>query len=310
MNVDPDYSAAYVVLKTDSPGPGGPRPHVHLRPRHRSRAWPMIHALEPLVRRQDPRIDHGGHGRRSGAASRRTASSDGSARRRASIHLAHGRDRQRHLGPLGPSRRKARLEARRRSDARAVRVAASTSTTSPTRSRPRKRWRCCAKNAPTQAPRARRRCCATAIPAYTTSAGWLGYADDKIRRLCREGARRRLDALQDESRRAIWRTTSAACAIVREEIGRERQLMIDANQAWDVGEAIRWMQAARAVRSLVDRGADQPGRRPGPRGDRAGGRADRRRDRRALPEPRDVQAAPPGERDRASARSTAAGSAA
>ena len=52
-------------------------------------------------------------------------------------------------------------------------------------------------------------------PAYTTSAGWLGYADDKIRALCREAIADGLDALQDEGRRAISTTTSAARADAR-----------------------------------------------------------------------------------------------
>ena len=78
-------------------------------------------------------------------------------------------------------------------------------------------------------------------PAYTTSAGWLGYPDDKIRRLCRECVAEgwthfkiKVGAdLQDDLRRA---------AIVREEIGPDRKLMMDANQRWDVGEAIAHMR--------------------------------------------------------------------
>lgn len=78
-------------------------------------------------------------------------------------------------------------------------------------------------------------------PAYTTSAGWLGYSDDEIRRLCRGGIeggwshfKIKVGAdLEDDLRRA---------AIIREEIGPERKLMVDANQRWDVGEAIRWMK--------------------------------------------------------------------
>lgn len=78
-------------------------------------------------------------------------------------------------------------------------------------------------------------------PAYTTSAGWLGYSDDEIRRLCREG----LDAgwshfkikvgedRQDDLRRS---------ALIREEIGPDRKLMMDANQRWDVQEAIANMK--------------------------------------------------------------------
>ena len=83
---------------------------------------------------------------------------------------------------------------------------------------------------------------ATGYPCYTTSAGWLGYSDDKLRRLCQEaldegyshiklkvGAR-----LEDDIRR---------CQIAREVIGPDRALMIDANQVWDVDQAIEWTNA-------------------------------------------------------------------
>ena len=74
-------------------------------------------------------------------------------------------------------------------------------------------------------------------PAYTTSAGWLGYSDEKLRKLCREAVAagwthvkmkvgQRID---DDLRRA---------RIVREEIGPDRRLMMDANQVWEVGDAI------------------------------------------------------------------------
>ncbi len=79
-------------------------------------------------------------------------------------------------------------------------------------------------------------------PAYTTSAGWLGYPDEKLRRLCREAAAggwRHLKIkvgrdLEDDIRR---------CGIIREEIGSERKLMLDANQVWDVGQAVAHMRA-------------------------------------------------------------------
>jgi L-fuconate dehydratase len=74
-------------------------------------------------------------------------------------------------------------------------------------------------------------------PAYTTSAGWLGYSDEKIRRLSREAKeegfrhlKMKVGAdLQDDMRRA---------AIIRKEIGSDMKLMMDANQKWDVDEAI------------------------------------------------------------------------
>lgn len=76
---------------------------------------------------------------------------------------------------------------------------------------------------------------------YTTSAGWLGYPEDKLRRLCQEA----VDAgfnhvkmkvgrdLQDDIRRLT---------IAREVIGPDRYLMIDANQVWEVGQAIEWVK--------------------------------------------------------------------
>lgn len=78
-------------------------------------------------------------------------------------------------------------------------------------------------------------------PAYTTSAGWLGYSDDKLRQLCRDGLaagwthfKMKVGAnLDDDLRRA---------ALIREEIGPERKLMMDANQVWDVPEAIANMK--------------------------------------------------------------------
>ncbi|VVT24500.1 L-fuconate dehydratase [Hoeflea sp. EC-HK425] len=82
---------------------------------------------------------------------------------------------------------------------------------------------------------------ATGYPSYTTSAGWLGYPDDKLRRLCREAVEAGYDHvklkvgrdLEDDIRRL---------RIAREELGPDRFLMIDANQVWEVGEAIDWMK--------------------------------------------------------------------
>jgi len=78
-------------------------------------------------------------------------------------------------------------------------------------------------------------------PAYTTSAGWLGYSDEKIRRLCREAKaegwrhiKMKVGSnLQDDIRRA---------AIIREEIGNDLFLMMDANQKWNVPDAISSMK--------------------------------------------------------------------
>ncbi len=82
---------------------------------------------------------------------------------------------------------------------------------------------------------------AEGYPCYTTSAGWLGYDDVKLRRLCREA----VDAgfrhvkmkvghdLEDDIRRLT---------IARAECGPDVRLMIDANQVWEVDEAIAWVR--------------------------------------------------------------------
>lgn len=83
---------------------------------------------------------------------------------------------------------------------------------------------------------------ADGYPAYTTSAGWLGYPDAKIRALCEAAVADGWNALKikvgrdraDDVRR---------CATVREAIGPDRLLMVDANQVWEVREAIDWMAA-------------------------------------------------------------------
>jgi len=74
------------------------------------------------------------------------------------------------------------------------------------------------------------------FPAYTTSAGWLGYSDEKIRALCREAVNQGWTHVKIKVGRDIDDDLRRA-RIVREEIG-DRKLMMDANQVWDVGEAI------------------------------------------------------------------------
>jgi L-alanine-DL-glutamate epimerase-like enolase superfamily enzyme len=83
---------------------------------------------------------------------------------------------------------------------------------------------------------------ATGYPCYTTSAGWLGYSDAKLRRLSEEAVasgykhvKLKVGAnLDDDIRR---------CGIAREALGPDGHLMIDANQVWDVPQAIEWVRA-------------------------------------------------------------------
>ena len=90
---------------------------------------------------------------------------------------------------------------------------------------------------------------ATGYPSYTTSAGWLGYSDDKLRRLCQEAVdsgyrhiKLKVGANLDEDVRR--------CSIAREVIGYDAKLMIDANQVWDVPEAIEWVKALAQFKPL------------------------------------------------------------
>ncbi len=78
-------------------------------------------------------------------------------------------------------------------------------------------------------------------PAYTTSPGWLGYSDEKLARLAREAVAEGFGTIkikvgndvEDDIRR---------CRIAREAIGPDVALAVDANQRWDVGPAIAWMR--------------------------------------------------------------------
>ncbi|MFE4634954.1 L-fuconate dehydratase [Streptomyces sp. NPDC056773] len=79
-------------------------------------------------------------------------------------------------------------------------------------------------------------------PAYTTTPGWLGYSDEKLARLAREAVsdgftqiKLKVGAsLEDDVRRL--RTA-------REAVGSEIRIAVDANQRWDVQPAIDWMRA-------------------------------------------------------------------
>jgi L-fuconate dehydratase len=78
-------------------------------------------------------------------------------------------------------------------------------------------------------------------PAYITSAGWLGYPESPVRDLCRSSladgwtsfkTKVGIDVASDVRR----------CEVMREELGDTVQLMADANQVWDVPQAIEWMK--------------------------------------------------------------------
>jgi L-fuconate dehydratase len=96
------------------------------------------------------------------------------------------------------------------------------------------------RQAPTRAER-ERELRENGYPAYTTSAGWLGYSDEKIRRLCREGMAEGWSHFKIKVGRDLADDVRRA-ALVRDEIGPDRKLMVDANQVWEVNEAITSMR--------------------------------------------------------------------
>jgi L-fuconate dehydratase len=96
------------------------------------------------------------------------------------------------------------------------------------------------RNAPTRAER-EAEMMAHGFPAYTTSTGWLGYSDEKVCRLCREALAEGWTHFKIKVGRNIEDDIRRS-QIIREEIGPERKLMMDANQVWDVGEAIANMK--------------------------------------------------------------------
>jgi L-fuconate dehydratase len=112
------------------------------------------------------------------------------------------------------------------------------------------------------------------FPAYTTSCGWIGYSDDTVRARCREALRDGFthfkmkigQSVDDDVRRA---------RIIREEIGPDRVLMVDANQRFDVKQAIEWIKPLAPFGRLVVRRAGLARRCARPRRDRARDSPDR-----------------------------------
>lgn len=83
---------------------------------------------------------------------------------------------------------------------------------------------------------------ATGYPAYTTSPGWLGYSDEKLERLAREALadgftqiKLKVGADLDDDIRRFRKA--------REVVGPDFPIAIDANQRWEVSEAIEWVNA-------------------------------------------------------------------
>lgn len=236
MNLAPDYSAAYCIIETD----GGHAGHglTFTIGRGNELCVAAIRALAPLIEHipvEDLLSDMGATWRRiTGDSQLRWVGPD-----KGVIHLAtaalvnalwdlkgkvEGKPVWRLLCDMTPTEIVSLVDWRYLSDA-----------LSPAEARERLEERL-----PTRAARiAEMR--ANGYPAYTTSAGWLGYSDEKMRRLCQEAIAQGWNHfkmkvggnLDDDIRRA---------RIIREEIGPQRRLMMDANQVWGVRQAIEHMK--------------------------------------------------------------------
>jgi L-fuconate dehydratase len=238
MNPDPDYSAAYVILETDHPTGLAGHGLTFTIGRGNEVCVAAINALAPLVRGKTLESFTADMG-----AFWRMITGDSQLRwigpEKGAIHLATaavvnavwdlwakvaGKPLWKLVADMTPA------ELLRCVDFRYITDAIT----------PDDALAILERNAPTRAERAAR-LRAKGFPAYTTSTGWLGYSDEKVRRLCREALAQGWTHfkikvgvnIEDDCRRA---------ALMREEIGPDRKLMVDANQVWEVNEAIENMR--------------------------------------------------------------------
>lgn len=238
MHPDPDYSAAYVILRTDHPNGIEGHGLTFTIGRGNELCVAAVRALAPLVTglsletiRQDMR----GFWRRLTSESQlRWVGPE-----KGVIHLAtaalvnavwdlwakvEGKPLWKLLADMSPKELVACIDFRYITDAIT----------------PEQALAILKQNAPARAAR-EAELVRAGYPAYTTSAGWLGYSDEEIRRRCRAGIAAGWthfklkvgENLRDDIRR---------CSLVREAIGPDRKLMLDANQRWDVHDAISSMR--------------------------------------------------------------------
>jgi L-fuconate dehydratase len=244
MNKDPDYSAAYLVLHTDSPEGHEGHGLVFTIGRGNEICVAAIEAMKPLVlgrKLESFTADMGAFWRHiTGDSQLRWIGPEKGA-----IHLATGaivnavwvlwakvmgKPVWRLIADMTPE------ELVRCIDFRYITDAIT----------PDEALEILRRNANTKAERIAE-LEATGYPSYTTSVGWLGYDDDKLRRLCREALANGWDHIKVKVGANIDEDLRR-CRIIREEIGWERKLMLDANQVWEVDEAIENMKRLAEVK--------------------------------------------------------------
>jgi L-fuconate dehydratase len=241
MNVDPDYSAAYVILRTDDPS--SPEGHglTFTTGRGTEVVVAAVEALRPLVvgRSTDALFgDIGGFWRELvGDSQLRWIGPE-----KGVIHLATAAVVNAVWDLWAKTERKPLwkllVDLPAEQIVRAVDFRYITDAITPDDALARLR-----RLEPTR-PQREAELVRDGYPAYTTSVGWLGYPDEKIRRLCAEAVadgwtrfKMKVGAnVGDDRRRA---------GIIRETVGDDALLAMDANQRWDVPTAISWMSELR-----------------------------------------------------------------
>ena len=238
MNADPDYSAAYVILRTDSPDGLEGHGLTFTIGRGNELCVAAVRALAPFVRGltlEQIAGDPGAFWRRIvGDSQLRWVGPE-----KGVIHLAtaavvnavwdlwakaEGKPLWKLLADMSPEELVRCIDFRYITDALT----------------PDEALALLRRQVPSRGAR-ERALLAEGYPAYTTSAGWLGYPDEKIRRLCREGMAEGWSHFKIKVGRDLADDVRRA-ALIREEIGPDRKLMVDANQVWDVNEAIASMR--------------------------------------------------------------------
>ena len=239
MNPSPDYSAAALIVRTDAPDGLAGHAHVFTIGRGNDIQLAAIRAVEPFLAGRDldeTLADLGGLRRRlTGDSPLRWLGPE-----RGVVHMAigavlnacwdlaarrAGQPLWRLLAGLSPAELVALVDFRYLSDV----LTPDEATALLERAAPGREARM-------------KELLADGYPAYTTTPGWLGYSDERLAELCAEavqdgfsqvklkvGAR-----LDDDLRR---------CAIARSAVGDEVRIALDANQVWDVPEAIAWVRA-------------------------------------------------------------------
>ena len=239
MNPDPDYSVAYVVLHTDRPGAPTGHGFTFTCGRGTEIVVAALRAMEYLVVGtpvERLRTDMGGFARSLVADSQlRWLGPEKGVVALATAAIVNaawdlwakweGKPVWKLLVDLTPEQVVALVDFRYIDDALSPAEALEILTT----------------RAPHKA-RAEAEMLARGPKAYTTSAGWLGYTDEKMTALLHEAIAEGFDHLKLKVG-ADLEADVRRCALARSVIGEQRRLMVDANQVWGVGEAVRWMAA-------------------------------------------------------------------